>query len=108
MAKVSAFELSGYKLEMYTAEDINEPPQFNCKDMRSGVDLKVWVNGSGSAGLDYVAIRPKPLRTQRPAIDAGTEKELCRLIDKHRPELLQQWNDQLPPQKKKGLGRRKK
>lgn len=105
LAKVKAFELSGFELVMYTAENINEPPHFNLGDKQRGLDIKVWINTSTVKKLDFKVMRPKNLRTPGSALDSRTTKELGQLIDEHRKELLEQWQAQIHPQQQKDLGR---
>ena len=106
MAALKAFRLDAFALEMYTAENINEPPHFNLKDLQRGLNIKIWIQTSTATHLDFCLVYPKTLRTGRPALDGKTERRLGDLIEKHREELLKQWNEQIHPQKQKDLGRK--
>lgn len=83
MAKVKAFRLPGYELEMYTAENINERPHFNLKDRQRGLELKIWIRTSTARLVDWVPVRPKNIRTGRAALDGQTGRILGQLIEKH-------------------------
>ena len=106
MAKVKAFHLSGCELEMYTNENVNEPPHFNLRITQRGLELKVWILTSMERSLDFKIIRPKNLRSARKPLDGQAEKTLGKLIETHRDALLKQWNDQIKPQQQRDLERR--
>ncbi len=78
MATVSAFEISGLKLWFWSND--HEPPHFHAKK-RGKWEIKVSFLEDPSQMIEMVFGKPS----------AKEQKNIAKLAERHRLELLQQW-----------------
>ena len=89
MATLRSFSIAGLKLWFYSND--HEPPHFHAK--RKGEwELRLKFLETGEAMFEL-----KWRKSPKTAVSAQDKKKLIEMVEKHRFEILQEWEEKVQP-----------